>query len=619
MRCLALVAAFLVPPGSAQDLPKGLTFAPGPVNSVVLETNNKRMAFYSAPESVGRILLTHHRRDVCEINRNAAKSGTKLIAPKAEQGLIQRPRVFWNEFATKRFHDYAQQSTKTLAEALPIDRWVADGDSIDWNGFSIDVVSTPGYTRGAVSYVVGIEGRKIAFTGDLIYGDGQLFDLYSLQDEIPAAQVRGYHGYAARLADVVASCRKIAALKPDVLVPARGPIIREPSAAIAKLIARSEKLYRNYLSTNALHWYFKRGRMETCGRRVLGKDAAIELMPYSHHEDMPQWVWHHSTTRLLIAGDGHAFMLDCGSLRVIEKVKELIQSGRVKKIDGIFVTHHHDDHTDMVAAAGWEFDCPVYCLDQYADILKKPSAYHIAAMTDNPIPQIQTKRDGELLKWKEFELQFLFFPGQCLYHGALRVKKDEEKPILFIGDSFAPSGFDDYCLQNRNLIHDDTGYLLCLKKLRAQKEPYWLVNEHIPFVFSYTDKELDYLEHQYRARRAVLKELFPWDDPNYGIDEQWAACYPYGQTAKADSTVMVGVRVMNHSPKTRTFAVTFHGHHGAIADSRSQKITLQPRQIGTVQVNVDLPSAPGNCLVTADVRSEEMVFLHWCESLITIE
>jgi hypothetical protein len=58
----------------------------------------------------------------------------------------------------------------------------------------------------------------MACVGDLIYGDGQLFDLSSLQDAIPETKTRGYHGYAARSGDLIESLRKVAAWKPDVLV-----------------------------------------------------------------------------------------------------------------------------------------------------------------------------------------------------------------------------------------------------------------------------------------------------------------------------------------------------------------------------------------------------------------
>lgn len=340
---------------AAESISSSVTLERGPVNSVLVEQDGKRLAVYGASSEVTPkyelLLLTHHRRDVLCQARTAITAGASAVAPEAERELIEKPTEYWNAFTANRFHDYAQQSTKVLSHPLEIDRWVKEGNAVEWHGLLFDVVETPGYTRGAVSYIATIDDRRMAFTGDLIYGDGQLLDLYSFQDEIPEANIRGYHGYGSRLAQLVTSLRKIADAKPDLIVPARGPIIEQPQVAIEKLITRVQALYRNYLSTNALHWYFKEERMRMCGERVLGPEADIELMPYSLHEKTPDWVFEHATSRLLISDDGHGFLLDCGYQRVIDAVKTLMTNGLVKQVDGIFVTHYHDDHTDMVQAA----------------------------------------------------------------------------------------------------------------------------------------------------------------------------------------------------------------------------------------------------------------------------
>ena len=201
--------------------------------------------------------------------------------------------------ATKRFHYYTQQATKILLEPVKVERWVKGGDVVEVEGIRFEVLDTPGFTRGSVSYLATIDGKRVAFTGDLIYGDGKIFDLYSFQDAIPEARVGGYHGYAARLGDLVSSLRKIKEAKPDVIYPARGPVIKNPQKAIDKLINRVQALYRNYLSTNALNWYFKEERMRICGERVLGKGAKIELMPYCLHVDTPEWILQFSTSRII--------------------------------------------------------------------------------------------------------------------------------------------------------------------------------------------------------------------------------------------------------------------------------------------------------------------------------
>jgi glyoxylase-like metal-dependent hydrolase (beta-lactamase superfamily II) len=352
---------------------------------------------------------------------------------------------------------------------------------------------------------------------------------------------------------------------------------------------------------------------------VLGTGSDIELIPYSRHEQTPDCVYENSTSRLLLSEDGHGFLLDCGYQRVIDAVKKLISQGVVKQVDGIWVTHHHDDHTDMVQAAAEAFQCPVYATKEYADVLERPGAYHLPAMTANAIKSVKVVDDGQQMRWREFNLTFHFFPGQTLYHGALLVKKEGEKPILFVGDSFAPSGIDDYCVLNRNLVHEDSGYLRCFGKLRAMEEDFWLVNEHIRYVFAFSEDELDYLESRYRARIKILKELFPWDDPNYGIDEQWAVFYPYGANLSPGGTVELELRITNHSPVERTFHVTPHAYRGLQLLDQQPRISLLPRQSGGLKVRMRAGNETGNVLITADVRTEGMEFREWVEALVTIE
>jgi glyoxylase-like metal-dependent hydrolase (beta-lactamase superfamily II) len=608
---------------ASENLTEHLSFRSGAVNEVLIKQDGHELAIYGwsgeDTKSVEQLLLTHGRRDVLRAAKLLVDRGTKAIAPSRELYYLEKPTEFWNGFATSRFHDYAQQSTKVLAKPLAVHQWVKDGDEFQWRGLTFRVLETGAYTRGSVTYITQLDGKKIAFTGDLIYGDGKILDLYSLQDAIPEAQIRGYHGYGSRLAGLVSGLQKVAAEKPDLIVPARGPVIERPQESIDRLTKRVQSLYRNYLSTNALHWYFKEDRMRMCGERVLGKGADIELMPYSHHEKTPSWVYENATSRLLISDSGNGFLLDCGYQRVIDAVKELIDKGVVKKIDGIFVTHFHDDHTDMVQRAAEQFKCPVYATPEYKDVLERPDRYHLPAMTSNAISNVEAMKNGQVMKWHEFDLTFYFFPGQTYYHGALLAKKKNEKPIFFIGDAFAPSGIDDYCVLNRNLVHEDDGYLLCLQKLRDVKEDCWLVNEHIRYVFSFSKEEMDYLEKRYRQRVEILKELFPWDDPNYGIDEQWAVFNPYGVTLQKNAKVELSVQIINHSPVKRTFKITPRPQGGLELLDCEKSITLGPRQTGQLRVTVQAGGKTGNTLVTADVKSEGMEFRDWIECLVTVE
>ena len=598
------------------------------MNRVLIQADSAQLAIYSggpvakaADTPIEKLLLTHGRRDVVTAALNLVRSGVAVVAPEREAFALQKSTEYWNAFPQNQFHDYGQQSTKILAQPVVVETWVKGGETVKWRGLGFDVLDTPGYTRGSVSYLVDLDGKRLAFTGDLIYGDGQILDLYSFQDAIPAAQVRGYHGYGARLADLVTSLRKVAEAKPDIIVPARGPVIQNPQQAIDKLTHRVQALYRNYLSTNALHWYFKEDRMRLCGERVLGEGAEIELMPYSEHKKTPEWVFENSTSRLLVSDTGHGFLLDCGNQRVIDAIQELIDNEIIAQVDGIFVTHYHDDHTDKVQAAAEKFKCPVYATPEYADLLERPSAYHLPAMTANPIRDVKRLPNGHKMAWNEFDFTFHFFPGQAYYHGALFARKKGERPIFFVGDAFAPSGIDDYCVLNRNLVREDSGYLLCLKKLRAIDEPFWIVNEHIAYVFAFTNAELDYIENRYRARIAIMEDLFPFDDPNYGIDEQWAVCYPRTLGVEHGQAVTIEVKITNYSPIDRTFDVGPQLPAGLTQVGTTESVKIAAGQSGAalIVVRISPEAKVGNHLITADISSDGMSFQSWVDAVLIVK
>lgn len=609
MRVLA-ACCLLLPCASAEELSPHLSFMPGAVNEVRVGPG----AFSVYRGSTGKaLLLTHARRDVIGSPRHP-----HIIAPESERTLLENAGAYWVDFETASRADTRGQSTKVLATSLAVARWVRDGEAFTLAGYPVEVMASPGFTRGACTYLVRVDDRKIAFTGDLIYGDGQLLDLYSFQDAIPEAKVGGYHGYASRLASLVDSLARLKAAGPDLIIPARGPVIRDPAASIDRLTARVQALYRNYLSTNALHWYFKEDRMRISGERVLGKGADISLMPYALHVDTPEWIFQTSTSRLLISDEGYGFLLDCGYQRVIDAVQKLIDQGLVKKVEGIFTTHYHGDHTDHIQRAREQFDCPVYATTEYEDVLEHPEAYHLPAGTRYPIHDVTGLKDGTVMSWRGMELTFHHYPGQTWYHGALLVKKPGTPAVFFIGDAFAPSGIDDYCLLNRNLLHEDSGYLYCMRKLRAFKGDYWIVNQHIPHLFRFSREELDFLERSYRERIAIQRELFPWDDPNYGVDEQWAVFYPRVLRLKPGETREVELRVINHSPVTRTFALTPHASGGLELLSKASSLRLGPRATGHVTVRVKAPPVPGHYVLTSDIASAGMAFERWSDALVVV-
>ena len=54
-----------------------------------------------------------------------------------------------------------------------------------------------------------------------------------------------------------------------------------------------------------------------------------------------------------------------------------------------------------------------------------------------------------------------------MYHGGLVARRDDGQTYLFVGDSFTPSGMDDYCMQNRDILRPGEGYEYCLRRIAS--------------------------------------------------------------------------------------------------------------------------------------------------------
>jgi glyoxylase-like metal-dependent hydrolase (beta-lactamase superfamily II) len=611
--------------GSIVKLSPHVTIRQNSTNGVFVKQNGQTLVIYGDPgqnlKKADKVLFTHNRRDVTWSARELVDKGAESVVPENEAESFSKADEFWTSFTKARFHDYRQQTTKVPTKSIRVNRKVSEGDTINWQDLSVKVLDTPGYTRGAVSYFVNIDDIRYGFVGDIIFGEGQLFDLYSLQDAVPEAKIGGYHGYAGRLGDLISSLRKVNNQNPDILVPARGPVIKNPKAAIEILIKRLQAAYKNYLSVNAGHWYFKE-RCETLAGRVLEPDDKVDWMPYAEtiRKKPPSWIVPINNSRLVLSRDGAGFLLDCGSRSIIQEVIKLRESGKLSRLEGLFITHYHNDHTNEINELVRQFKCPVYASRQSKDILENPGAYRLPCLTSQGVPDLIALPEGHKMRWKEFNLTFYYFPGQTLYHDALMVEKDNGERIFFVGDSFTPSGIDDYCLQNRNLLHKGMGFFYCLDRLQKMRPDYLLINQHVVEPFRYSQEQIRHMIDKLTKRKRILAKLFPWDEPNYGIDERWARIYPYGQKIKPGINVVISVKIFNHSNSSHTYTVSLNVPKEFRLKPEKESINIQPRVEREARFEIVVPNSISEkvYVITSDIKFDKWDLRHWSEAILEV-
>ena len=104
---------------------------------------------------VEAILLTHgHFDHMMAVDQLREKFGCKVYLSKEEEELIKDP----------------QQNVSAMFGrpiATSADEFVEDGQQLQIAGFQIEVLATPGHTKGGVCYY--LKEQEIAFSGDTIF------------------------------------------------------------------------------------------------------------------------------------------------------------------------------------------------------------------------------------------------------------------------------------------------------------------------------------------------------------------------------------------------------------------------------------------------------------------
>ncbi len=141
----------------------------------------------------------------------------------------------------------AQGAMDATGGAYRMDGTLADGRRIQRCGFTIDVLHTPGHTRGCLSYLVSVGDQRCLFSGDVVMSDG-----------LPGWAGDEGHDPAA----LVASLKRLAQVPFDHMCYGHGVILED----------RGE-LFRQALDKHAAGAWFAPGNRYALGH-VAGRQPA---------------------------------------------------------------------------------------------------------------------------------------------------------------------------------------------------------------------------------------------------------------------------------------------------------------------------------------------------------
>ena len=539
--------------------------------------------------SVAQILFTHHHRD--STADFPITDNVRVGVPEKEASWFTEVDTFWND-SQYRWHLYNYHPHNLmLANAMSVTDTYAEDAQVEWGPASLTVLDTPGHTDGSVTYLIDVDNKRFAFTGDLIYDDGQLWELYSLQK---GQQTSDYHGFLGARDELKESLEKVRQASPTVLIPTHGVIMDNPDRAIDALLERLAYCYDKYVSISALRHYFPQLFTEFEGNPG--------HMPIREGKPPPEFLRHFGTTWIIISENSEAFVMDCGSPNVLKQIQQLQTDNEISEVTQFWVTHYHDDHVNAIPEFQEIFPCETITDTVVAEVITNPIGFRLPCISPAVTRVDRATRDGDSWQWNEFTMTAYHFPGQTYYHGGLLVEGDGVR-MFFGGDSFTMAGIDDYCSGNRNLLGADVGYEKCLRLIQELK-PTHIFNCHVDPAFDFTDAEIAWMLDTLAEREKCYTALFPWDHANYGMDEHWVRCYPYEQEVAPGGTAQLRVEITNHSDEPRTATAQPLLPASWNVEVATGEITIPPRTDGYIGFSIPIPLHSSRHAPTCRDKSE---------------
>jgi glyoxylase-like metal-dependent hydrolase (beta-lactamase superfamily II) len=480
-------------------------------------------------DRVTDVLVTHHHRDQVQGLARAAEAGARIWVPPVEQDLIARMNEHWSSRQVDNDYDL-RQDRFSLLEEVPIAGTVAEYRTRRYGGVDVYTLPTPGHTIGSVTYLLEVDGRRLAFVGDLLYGHGKVWSL--------AATQWTYGGVEGEAATVV-SCGILGDREPDVLLPSHGEPIDDPAGAIALTRARLQELLdaRREAPWDLEAWqrrpwdpvtpHFLRNRTCLAHSYALLSESGAALFidfGYDMHTGTPA-VSERAARRPLLAS------LDA------------LRSGYgVDRIEVALPTHYHDDHVAGLNLLRDVEGTEVWASENVAPIIENPRRYDLPCLWFDPIPVDRALPLGEPFTWHEYELTVHPLPGHTLYAVAVAVEVDGKR-VVAVGDQQAVEGertILNYYYRNRFRIDDYVASAELYRSLR----PDIIVSGHW-FPRDVTNEYLDGLLADGKRLAELHRELLPLDDVDFGAEGFGARIEPYRSTVQAGEELTLDVTVRN--------------------------------------------------------------------------
>jgi len=583
--------------------------APGERTAFAVDFGSGRVLDHLGEMGIDRItdvLMTHHHRDQGQGLPRAVAQGIRIHVPPVERDLFADVEGMWQ--SRTLYNDYnLRQDMFSLVEPVPVHDVVPEYRRRTYAGTSVEVVPTPGHTTGSVSYVIEREGRRLAFTGDLIYAPGKVWSLAATQwsyvdNEGPAM--------------TVLSCYLLMERGLDLLLPSHGGRIDDPTGALALL---AERMSRYVDSRRLVRWNL-RGLLDD------------PFIPVTDHLLLNRTS--HSYSYVLRSETGAALIIDYGydmhtglppggdraaRRPWLASLPALRRNHGVTSIEVALPTHYHDDHVAGMNLLREVEGTEVWAPANVAGVLEAPMVENLPCTWFDPIPVDRRLALGESFRWHEYEIFVHHLPGHTLYAAAYEFEVDGIRVLathdqqLGTGERDGPRELLNYQYRNRFRIGDFQESAALYRRVA----PELMIFGHWPHKWV-TDDYLDLLTEEGDELVRIHHDLLPLDEFELGADGVLARIAPYYSQAVAGSVLRVRIAVSNPHRSAEKAVIRLVLPVGWTAVPDVTAVSLPA--LGREQIEVDLAvgGPRRRARIVADVSIGELHLGQHAEAVVDV-
>ena len=472
------------------------------------------------------VFLTHHHRDQAEGLQDAKNQlkDMQMYAPETEYELVSEADWMWQR--REIYNNYNNRQDRfSVLDSIPAKR-ALDYSCYHYMGMNFWILPTPGHTTGSISIVTELNGRKVAFTGDLIYAPGKVWSLAALQWSYNGGEGIPY---------TILSLLDLEERKIQALFPSHGEKM-ETKTAIGPTVEKLAEL-RDLREQNPRLFLLREHPYEEISKHVLFNRTSMAN----------SYVLISKSKKALLIDFGYDFMagmasgVDRSARRPwLYTLPSLLERADIDRIDACIPTHYHDDHVAGINLLKRVYGTKVICPEGYAEVLEHPEKYDLPCLWYDPVQVDKKVSYGTSFCWEEYEIRVWHLSGHTYYASAIEFTADGQK-FLCTGDQYSGDAgtMPNYVYKNIFEARDFVESAALYQKLH----PDWILSGH----WQQKKPDEDFYKKLEQTGKELLelhRELLPEKEELHPINDFKVCMFPYQIEVKKKEAFDVGIHLI---------------------------------------------------------------------------